>query len=101
MNTEQRIPSGLVMKEVPQHASSVAANASCERDAEGHCITCSDEALQARVLRIDEQSGVAFVMINDAMEEVDMSLVDDVAPGDTLLVHGGVAISRLDEASDA
>lgn len=101
MNNEQRIPPEAAIKEVPQYAASVAANASCQLDAEGHCITCSDEALQARVLRIDEELGVAFVMINDAMEEVDMSLVGDVAAGDLLLVHGGVAISRLDEASDA
>ena len=100
MNNEQRIPPKLAISDVPQSTSSVAGDASCERDAEGHCITCSDEASQARVLRIDEESGVALVMINDATEEVDMSLVDDVAPGDMLLVHGGVAISRLDEASD-
>ena len=66
MNNEQRIPPEAAIKEVPQYAASVAANASCELDAEGHCITCSDEALQARVLRIDEEIGVAFVTINDA-----------------------------------
>ena len=65
----------------------------CELDAEGHCITCSDEAIAARVLRIDQDTGVAFVTIEDATEEVDITLIDDVAPGDMILLHGGVAIA--------
>ncbi|MGH2494562.1 MAG: HypC/HybG/HupF family hydrogenase formation chaperone [Ktedonobacteraceae bacterium] len=73
----------------------------CELDAEGHCITCSDEALAAKVLRIDQQMGVAFVSIDDATEEVDITLIDDVVEGDMILVHGGVAIGLLDEANDA
>ncbi len=64
--------------------------ARCELDAEGHCITCSDEA-------------------QDKTEEVDITLVEDVVPGDWLLVHGGVAIANVEnhspngagEASDA
>src|SRR5579872_3173103 len=71
-------------------------NMKCELDAEGHCITCSDEALQGRVLRIDAQMGIAFVRIDDATEEVDISLVDDVVEGDMLLVHGGVAIAKAE-----
>ena len=73
----------------------------CDLDAEGHCITCSDEALQGRVLRIDQQMGVAFVSIDDTMEEVDITLIDDVVAGDMLLVHGGVAIGLVNEAANA
>lgn len=73
---------------------SIAHTTSCERDAAGHCITCSDEALSARVVRIDQQMGIAFVRIDDVIEEVDITLVDDVVPGDLLLVHGGVAIAN-------
>jgi|GEM_PF-3599856 len=69
----------------------------CELDAEGHCITCSDEALPATVLRIDQDTGVAFVTIEDATEEVDITLIDDVAAGDVILVHGGVAIAIVEE----
>lgn len=65
----------------------------CELDAEGHCITCSDEALPAKVLRIDQQMGIAFVTIQDATEEVDITLIDEVVEGDVILVHGGVAIA--------
>ncbi len=72
----------------------------CELDAEGHCITCSDEALPATVLRIDQDTGVAVVTIEDAAEEVDITLIDEVAAGDVILVHGGVAIAIVESTSD-
>jgi len=65
----------------------------CIPDAHGHCATCSDEAMPATVLRVDAVSGLALVQVNDTTEEIDITLVDNVAPGDVLLVHGGVAIS--------
>lgn len=71
------------------------SNASCVLDAEGHCVTCSDEALPVQVLRVDQETGLALVTVKDTTEEVDITLVEDVAPGDMLLVHGGVAIGRL------
>lgn len=76
------------------------SNASCELDAEGHCITCSDEALPAKVLRVDEETGLALVTLKNATEEVDITLVETVSPGDVLLVHGGVAIGHLGGARD-
>ncbi len=70
-------------------------------DAEAfHCITCSDEALPARVFSIDEEANLAVVSVGSgavSTTEVDISLVDEVAPGDVLLVHGGVALSHLQE----
>ena len=72
----------------------------CALTAEGHCITCSDEALPVRVLRVDQESGLALVTVQDTTEEIDITLVDSVSPGDILLVHGGVAIGHVDEASD-
>jgi hydrogenase maturation factor len=76
-------------------------DASCTLDGEGHCITCSDEALQVRVLHIDEENGLAQVTLNGTEEEIDISLIESIAPGDVLLVHGGVAIARVEEASNA
>ncbi|HLH60976.1 MAG TPA: HypC/HybG/HupF family hydrogenase formation chaperone [Ktedonobacteraceae bacterium] len=67
----------------------------CTPSEDGHCTTCSDEALQAKVLRIDEETGLALVEViaeETRTEEVDVSLIENVAPGDLLLVHGGVAI---------
>ena len=65
----------------------------CDLDAEGHCITCSDEAMPARILRIDQDTGIAIVTIEESTEEVDITLIDDVVAGDVILVHGGVAIA--------
>jgi hydrogenase maturation factor len=64
----------------------------CEPDAHGHCPTCSDEALPARVLEINEVLGTAVAQMEDQTVEVDVSLIEDVFPGQVLLVHGGVAI---------
>jgi hypothetical protein len=78
--------------------SILTSNASCELDAEGRCVTCSDEALTARVLYVDQETGLALVEIvaeKNTTEEVDITLVESVVPGDLLLVHGGVAIANL------
>jgi hydrogenase assembly chaperone HypC/HupF len=74
----------------------LAEGNSCVLDAEGHCITCSDEALSARVLQIDRELGTALVAIGDKPIEVDITLVDEVMPGNWVLVHGGVAIATMD-----
>ncbi len=63
---------------------------------DGHCITCSDEALDARVLRVDAASGLALVAVQGEIMEVDTTLVDEAQPGDVLLVHAGVAIALVD-----
>ena len=67
----------------------------CEPDVHGHCITCSDEALQASVVEVDEMGWTAVVQIDNQITEVDISLVDDVVIGSVLLVHGGVALEKL------
>ena len=72
----------------------------CGLDAEGHCVTCSDEALPATVLQVDEEAGLALVTVKETTVEIDITLVESVTPGDMLLVHGGVAIARLAEASN-
>jgi hydrogenase maturation factor len=84
-----------------KHEVGPIEDVSCVLDAEGRCITCSDEALQVRVLSVDEVKGLAQVTLNGTVEEIDISLVDSIAPSDILLVHGGVAIERVDEASNA
>ena len=71
------------------------SDASCQLDAEGHCITCSDEAIPAKILLVDEETGLALVEVKDTTEEIDITLVESVAPGDLVLVHGGVAIGHL------
>lgn len=77
------------------HELTPVSDASCVLDGEGHCITCSDEALPVRVLHVDQEAGIALVMLKETTEEIDITLVEDVAPGDMLLVHGGVAIGHV------
>lgn len=72
----------------------------CRVDEHGHCSTCSDEALPARVLRILESEWTAFAEMDGKETQIDISLVDDVQPGTWLLVHGGVALERLTEAEE-
>jgi hypothetical protein len=68
---------------------------SCTPDAHGHCATCADEALPARVLSVDHVAGLALVAVGDTTGEIDISFVDEVVPGVVLLIHGGVAIAKL------
>ena len=55
-----------------------------------HCVTCSDEGVPMRVLDAGDD-GLAVCDGGEVMTE----LVGPVAPGDTVLVHAGVAIARL------
>ena len=62
---------------------------------DNHCVTCSDEALEAAVVGVDHNLMLAIVQIGQATSEIDVSLVDALAPGDRVLIHGGVAIAKL------
>ncbi|MBI1258265.1 MAG: hydrogenase assembly protein HupF [Chloroflexi bacterium] len=67
----------------------------CIPDAHGHCATCSDEAQTATVLHVSD-TGMALVALNEREIEIDVSLIEDVAEGQVLLVHGGVALERVE-----
>lgn len=61
------------------------------------CITCRDEAEQVRVLRPPGPlETAARVRAPGGTSDVDVSLVAPVRAGDLLLVHAGVALTRLD-----
>ncbi len=81
-------------KLIPIESSSV--HTSCGID--GHCITCSDEAVTVTVLSVDDTTGLALVAVENVTEEVDVTLIETVKVGDSVLVHGGVAIAHLGEA---
>lgn len=91
----------------------------CQPDADHHCLTCSDEVVAARVVYVEPGIGIAFVEVSNRTEkvsshadeqrglftrfireEVDITLVEDVTPGDLLLVQGGVAIAHLEEGGE-
>jgi hydrogenase expression/formation protein HypC len=61
------------------------------------CITCSDEAVEVRVVELLE-AGLAVVDTGQSMEEVSVALVD-AAVGDTVLVHAKEAIAKLGGAA--
>jgi hydrogenase maturation factor len=71
-------------------------NTHCGLNSAEYCITCSDEVQLAHVLQINQEELYALVMIEDTdtIEEIDISLVETISPGDQLLVHGGVAIAH-------
>jgi hydrogenase expression/formation protein HypC len=60
-----------------------------------HCVTCSDEGVEMRVVE-PRREGLALCTdgANDQVE-VMVDLVGEVAAGDSVLVHAGVAIARL------
>lgn len=67
----------------------------CSHDPETHCLTCSDEAVEVTIISIDANNGLALVEVEQQTEEVDITLLECLLPGDKLLVHGGVAIQKL------
>ena len=61
------------------------------------CITCSDEAVEVRVVELLD-AGLAMVDTGQSTEEVSVALVD-AAVGDTILVHAKEAIALVGGAA--
>lgn len=57
------------------------------------CVTCSDQATPAEVLRLEED-GMALARMGDTVELISVALVD-VEVGTTVMVHAGEAIGVL------
>lgn len=60
------------------------------------CITCSDEGRLGEVVT-PSRDGLARVRTAEGIEQVMTTLVDPVEPGQLVLVHAGLAISKIDE----
>jgi len=61
-----------------------------------HCITCDDDGVTMRMLRLDDERGLALCADDaGAHHTVETALVEPVQPGDELLVHAGVALVAL------
>ena len=56
------------------------------------CITCSDEAVEVRILHLLDDDLAMVATDAGTEEEVSVALVD-AAPGDTILVHAKEAIA--------
>lgn len=62
---------------------------------DGHCVTCSDEAVEMSVVQIDEAHELALCETADgSRSSVEIALVAPVRPAERLLVHAGTAIAR-------
>jgi hypothetical protein len=77
-----------------EHPGLLSTPAECTDDV---CVTCSDEGRLAEVVSALDPAR-ALVRAAGAQEHVDTMLVDPVEPGDLLLIHAGMAISKLDES---
>lgn len=65
-----------------------------------YCITCADQAVPARVINVNPSADLALVELENKLAEIDIALIERVAPGDIVLVHAGVAIGYGASSSD-
>ncbi|MCW8908583.1 MAG: HypC/HybG/HupF family hydrogenase formation chaperone [Sedimenticola sp.] len=54
-------------------------------------------AIPGKVVAIDEATDTATVSVGNVKKDVSIALVEDVAPGDYLLVHVGYALNKISE----
>lgn len=59
------------------------------------CITCGDEGRLAEIVSVEPHGFAAIARTGRGEENVDLTLVGPVEPGDLVLVHGGSAITVL------
>lgn len=52
-------------------------------------------AIPAQIIEIDEAADSAVVALGEVRKAVSLALVDDVAPGDFVLIHVGYALNRI------
>ena len=77
-----------------EHPGLLTTEQQCRDDV---CIACSDEGRLAEITSVHDGNR-AEVVAEGNVETVDVSLVDQARPGDLVLVHAGVAITRVEEA---
>ena len=80
------------LQPLPMHSETHGA-AECHGDV---CITCSDEAVQVRVVKLQGHD-LALVDTGASVEQVSVALVD-ASVGDTVLVHAKEAIAVVEPA---
>jgi hydrogenase assembly chaperone HypC/HupF len=76
----------------------VSGGSDCD---DGHCVTCSDEGIPMRVVARQPDGVTLCADESGARASVMTDLVEPVEAGDLVLVHAGVALTRLEEAAAA
>ncbi|MCI6584200.1 MAG: HypC/HybG/HupF family hydrogenase formation chaperone [Mobiluncus porci] len=67
-------------------------------DIEGDvCITCSDEGRPLEIVGLEPDGVTARALGARGEETVDVSLVGPVAIGEKILVHAGLAITKVED----
>jgi hypothetical protein len=74
-----------------EHPGLLTQEAECTDDV---CVTCSDEGRVAEVRAVLAEGRVEVLVAGHA-EQIDGRLVEDLRPGDLVLVHAGVAVTSL------
>jgi hydrogenase maturation factor len=81
-----------------QHEQDQAPFGTCTFDHDG-CIVCADAGIPMRVVALDGDDGLCEDAAGNRAQ-IAVELVVPVRVGDTLLVHGGVAISHVTRPGD-
>ena len=55
--------------------------------------------LSAKVVKIND--GVAIIAAGGAKREISSQLIEDLEPGDYVMVHAGVAIAKITDEDDS
>jgi hydrogenase expression/formation protein HypC len=82
-----------------QQEQDQAPNGACTFDHDG-CIVCADAGIPVRVVALDGDDALCEDAAGNRAQ-IAVELVVPVRVGDTLLVHGGVAIGRAEQPTSA
>jgi hydrogenase expression/formation protein HypC len=82
-----------------QHEQDQAPNGACTFDHDG-CIICADAGIPMRVVALDGDDALCEDATGNRAQ-IAVELVAPVRVGDTLLVHGGVAIGRAEHPTSS
>ena len=66
---------------------------------EHHCITCGDDGVPMTVVDVGRDGLATCAGADGARSRIEVALVEPVSPGDTVLVHAGTALLRLEAAA--
>lgn len=59
------------------------------------CATCSDQSVILRIVRVAPDGSAVAEAADGRREEIQVGLIDAVAPGDVVLVRAGIALVRI------
>lgn len=68
----------------------------CVPSPAGRCTLCGDEGLPGVVISLNARERTAVIRLADGPQTVALDLMDGVETGQTVLVHQGFAIARLE-----